>query len=59
FPHASAALAPLRALAEADGRGDYSPLWAGSGAARVRSMHAEELTRTLAAEADALTGVTP
>ncbi|MEN3749235.1 nitronate monooxygenase [Sphingomonas sp. HF-S3] len=59
FPYASAALAPLRALAEADGRSDYSPLWAGSGAARVRSMHAEELTRTLAAEADALAGVTP
>ena len=36
FPHASAALAPLRARAEADGRGDYSPFWAGTAAARVR-----------------------
>jgi len=29
FPLASAALAPLRAKAEAAGRGDFSPLWAG------------------------------
>jgi nitronate monooxygenase len=48
FPYASAALAPLRKVAEADGRGDYSPLWAGQGAARVRSMGAEQLTRELA-----------
>ena len=35
FPLASADLAPLRAAAEAAGRGDYSPLWSGSrGAAR-------------------------
>jgi nitronate monooxygenase len=50
FPYGSAALAPLRAKAEADGRGDYSPLWAGTGAPRVRAMGAEQLTRTLAAE---------
>jgi len=50
FPYASAALAPLRAKAEADGRGDYSPLWAGTGAARVRPEPAEALTRRLAAE---------
>lgn len=56
FPYASNALAPLRARAEADGRGDYSPLWAGSGAARVRAMGAEALTETLAAEARALLG---
>ncbi len=47
FPHASAALAPLRAKAEAEGRGDYSPLWAGAGAARVTQNGAEALTRTL------------
>ncbi len=51
FPYASNALAPLRARAEAEGRGDYSPLWAGAGAARVRAMGAEELTRNLAREA--------
>ncbi len=50
FPYAGNALAPLRAKAEAEGRGDYSPLWAGAGAARVRSMPAEALTRALAGE---------
>jgi nitronate monooxygenase len=54
FPYASNALAPLRTHAEANGRGDYSPLWAGTGAARVRAMGAEALTETLAAEARAL-----
>ena len=54
FPHASAALAPLRAHAEAEGRGDYSPLWAGTGAAHVRPEPAADLTRRLAAEALAL-----
>jgi nitronate monooxygenase len=48
FPYATSALAPLRKAAEADGRGDYSPLWAGQGAARVRSTDAEQLTRALA-----------
>lgn len=54
FPHASAALAPLRAHAEADGRGDYSPLWAGTGAARIRPEPATELTRRIAAELSTL-----
>lgn len=48
FPYASAVLAPLRKAAEADGRGDYSPLWAGKNAARVRPRDAEQLTRELA-----------
>jgi nitronate monooxygenase len=56
FPYGSNALAPLRAKAEADGRGDYSPLLAGSGAALVRAMPAQELTETLAREAAALLG---
>lgn len=47
FPYASNALAPLRKAAEADGRGDYSPLWAGAGVARVRAMGAEALVRGL------------
>jgi len=51
FPYASNALAPLRAKAEAEWRGDYSPLWAGTGAAKVRAMPAEELTALLAQEA--------
>ncbi|RYY43056.1 MAG: 2-nitropropane dioxygenase, partial [Sphingomonadales bacterium] len=50
FPYASSALAPLRTHAEAAGRSDYSPLWAGAGAARVTQMHAEQLTRELARE---------
>lgn len=54
FPHASAALAPLRAAAEADGRGDYSPLWVGTGASRVRPEPAVVLTERLAEETLAL-----
>ncbi|GAA4762595.1 nitronate monooxygenase family protein [Stakelama sediminis] len=53
FPYASAALAPLRAKAEKEGRADYSPLWAGAGAASVRTMPAEALTRALVHEAEA------
>jgi nitronate monooxygenase len=47
FPYASAALAPLRAHAEADGRGDYSPLWAGQGVALAQAEPASQLTRRL------------
>jgi len=47
FPYGSNALAPLRAHAEADGRGDYSPLWAGTSVARVRAMGAEALVGLL------------
>jgi nitronate monooxygenase len=54
FPHASAALAPLRAAAEADGRGDYSPMWAGQAAALVEASGAEELTERLGRDALAL-----
>lgn len=50
FPYGSNALASLRAHAEADGRGDYSPLWAGTGVARVQAMGAEELVGRLIAE---------
>jgi nitronate monooxygenase len=51
FPLAAGALAPLRAKAEAQGSGDFSPLWAGQAAGLGRAMPAAELTRTLAAEA--------
>lgn len=50
FPYGSNALAPLRAHAEGEGRGDYSPLWAGTGVARVRAMGAEALVGVLAGE---------
>jgi len=51
FPLAAGALAPLRAAAETQGSGDFSPMWSGQAAALGRAMGAGELTRTLAAEA--------
>jgi nitronate monooxygenase len=54
FPLAAGALAPLRAKAEAQGSGDFTPMWAGQAAALGRAMPAAELTRTLAVEALAL-----
>jgi len=47
FPYASAALAPLRAHAEAQGRDDFSPLWAGQGVALARAEPAAALTERL------------
>jgi nitronate monooxygenase len=54
FPLAAGALAPLRAKAEAQGSGDFTPMWSGQAAALGRVMPAAELTRTLAVEALAL-----
>ena len=54
FPLAGGALAPLRAKAETQGSGDFSPLWAGQAAALGRELPARELTAKLAAEAQAL-----
>jgi len=54
FPYASAALAPLRAAAEADGRGDYSQMWAGQAASIVSPSGAQDLTERLGREALAL-----
>ncbi len=54
FPYASNALAPLRARAEAEGRADYAPLWAGAGAPRVVAQDAETLTRAVASAAHAI-----
>jgi nitronate monooxygenase len=51
FPLAAGALAPLRAKTEAQGSGDFSPMWAGQAASLGRAMPAGELTRKLAAEA--------
>jgi nitronate monooxygenase len=47
FPLAGTALAPLRAKAEAQGRGDFSPLWAGQNVSGCREIPAAELTRQL------------
>ena len=48
FPLASAAISPLRAKAEQQHRGDFSPLWAGQNAASCRAIPAADLTRELA-----------
>lgn len=48
FPLATAAIAPLRAKAEAQGRGDFSPLWAGQNVSGCREVGAGEVTRGLA-----------
>jgi nitronate monooxygenase len=48
FPLASSALGPLRAKAESQGRGDFSPLWAGQDVSGCRRVPAAALTRALA-----------
>jgi nitronate monooxygenase len=48
YPLATAALAPLRAKAERQGRGDFSPLWSGQNASGCRDISAAALTRELA-----------
>ncbi len=48
FPLAAAAVAPLRARAEAAGSGDFSPLWAGQNVTGCRAVPAGRLTRELA-----------
>jgi nitronate monooxygenase len=50
FPLASGALAPLHAKAQAQGSGDFSPMFAGQAVALGRELPAGELTRILAAE---------
>lgn len=47
FPLAAAAIAPLRAKAEAKGSGDFSPLWSGQNAAGCREIPAAQLVREL------------
>ena len=49
FPLATAAIAPLRAKAESQGSGDFSPLWSGENASRCKEIPAADLTRELAA----------
>ncbi len=57
FPQAGAALAPLRARAEAAGDAGFQSLWSGQAAAlAARDVSAGELTRKLATEALALIG---
>jgi len=49
FPLAASAMAPLRAKVESQGRGDFSPLWAGQNATGCTEISAALLTRELAA----------
>lgn len=44
FPWATAAIAPLRAAAEAKGLSDFTPLWSGQNASAVRSLGAAVIT---------------
>jgi nitronate monooxygenase len=48
FPLAATAIAPLRARAESQGNGDFSPLWSGQNASGCREIPAAQLTRELA-----------
>ena len=50
FPLATSAIAPLRAKSEAQGKGDFSPLWSGQNATGCKEIPAADLTRELAAK---------
>lgn len=50
FPLAVGAVSPLRAAAEQQDSGDFSPLWAGQNARGCREMPAGQLTRELAGD---------
>ncbi|MEY3428497.1 MAG: hypothetical protein RIS60_1849 [Pseudomonadota bacterium] len=47
FPLATAALAPLRAAAEAQGAADYSPLWSGQNASDCQALPAADIAHKL------------
>lgn len=48
FPLATAAIAPLRAVAEKLGRNDFSGFWSGQNTSACRAVPAAEITRELA-----------
>ncbi len=50
FPLATTAIVPLRAKAEAEGSGDFTPLWSGQNATGCKEIPAAQLTQELAAE---------
>jgi nitronate monooxygenase len=49
FPLATGSIAPLRAFAEKNGSGDFTPLWSGQNASACRDISAAAMTRMLAA----------
>lgn len=54
FPLATTAIAPLRAKAESQGCGDFSPLWSGQNASGCKSIGAAALTLELAGRSSLL-----
>ena len=50
YPLAAAAIAPLRAKAESQGSGDFSPLWSGQNTGGCKEVSAGHLTEALAAD---------
>ena len=54
YPLAAQALAPIRKAAEKRGEYGFGPMWAGQAAPLGKSLPAEELTRSLAADALAI-----
>lgn len=56
YPLASAALAPIRAVAEKQNDYGFGPMWAGQSAPLGTTLPAAELTRKLAADALAILG---
>ena len=54
FPLAFGALVPLHLKAQAQGSGDFSPMWAGQAAVLAQELPAQELMRKLEEEARAL-----
>jgi len=50
FPLATGAITPLRAKAESQGSGDFSPLWCGQNSSGCKEVPAAQLTRELAAD---------
>ena len=47
FPLATAAVAPLRTAAEAQGSSDYSPLWSGQNASDCQALPAADIAHNL------------
>ena len=54
FPLATNAVLPLRARAEANGSGDFSPLWSGQNASGCREVPAAQFVRDLATSVEAI-----
>jgi nitronate monooxygenase len=50
FPLAASAIAPLRAKAESQGSGDFSPLWSGQNNSGCKEISASLLTKELAGD---------